>query len=274
MAIKLFFLNLLTICCLNAHAFSFKPFKEYLSGDDSKDIIEKIATFESDRTISALKKMHASKIIKNKPDNLKRFKGLLNLLSEEIENDDVLDVVDEILTKVNDRLDYFEKSKSSFFPLVTAQYNSWQDHFTLKNLDSNIESRKNGLNRGPCFGGGAEYGNSFYRISLDLCLGFLAVFSNTDLESGVKTTYLKTRLGYSYFLGERSRIGTTINLLYRSSDFNVPARSELNGTTYLNIGGSLDYHFKLLNSLYFFSSVGGYISSGTLSWNNGFNWIF
>lgn len=274
MVIKSIVICLFIFRCLNAHAFSFRPFKDYLNGNDSNEIITEISKFDPLKIIAGLKKIYSTDAVNNKFEKLNRLKKLLNRLANEMENDELLDFVENMQTKVNDRLEFLEKSKSSIFGVVTFQYNSWQDHFTLRDLDSNDESRKNGLNRGPCFGGGLEYGNSFYRISFDLCVGFLAVFTNTDSESGVETTYFKSRMGYSYFLGDRSRIGANINLLYRSSDFEVPARSELNGTTYFNIGGSLDYYFKLFNNLYFFSSIGGYVSSGTLSWNNGINLVF
>ena len=215
-----------------------------------------------------------------------RFIVLLNLLEENIDDDDLLDIVDVLSSDMSDRLEYLAKRKKSYQYFVTAQYNSWQDGFSVKSLTSSEEKSYKSMNRGPCLGGGVEYGNLIYRYALDLCVGALVAFSNTEEYrpvdnngnlagySGIDMIYLKAQLGYRYFLNEKSSLSVGLPIMFRISDYVVPEQSELSGTSYFSFGINLGYHFKLTENLNFFTAFGGFLSSGALSWNNGFNWVF
>ena len=242
----------------------------------SEDAIEQIISFDSSKLSTGLKKMAASNAIKNKAKNIKRFQELLGEIEENIDDDDLLDTIDSLNSKLNDRLDYLAKSEKGFFAVTSLQYNSWQDNFTIKSLDSAVEEEHKSMNRGPCIGGGVEYGNLFYRWRADVCVGGLIAYSNTSRSgiNGIDTIYARVKLGYSYFVNEKSRIGINLASIFRFADYPVPERSEITGTTYFNFGGDLSYHFKLMNRVWFNTAVGGFLSSGALSWSNGISYVF
>lgn len=276
MVIKFILAFSILISSQSVFCFSFAPFKSFMKNQGSEEAIEKIIEFDSLKLTAGLKKMAASNAIKNKAKNIKRFQELLTQLEENIDDDDLLDTIDSLNAKLSDRLEYLEKSKKSFFAVTSLQYNSWQDNFTIKSLDSAVEEEHKSMNRGPCIGGGVEYGNLFYRWSTDICLGGLIAYSNTSRSeiNGVDTIYARIKLGYSYFINEKSRIGINLASIYRFSDYTVPSRSEITGTSYFNFGGDLSYHFKLMNRVWFNTAVGGFLSSGALSWSNGIRFVF
>ena len=275
MALNKIIVVVFTFISFNSFGFSFKPFKDYLRGDNSDELIENISSFKPKKVSKALIKMSMSNSIKNKRKTIQRFQELLTVIEDNFDDDELLDVVDELNQKITDRIEYLDKSEKSFFPYMSLQYNSWQDSYTVRSLVSNNETQYDSMNRGPCVGGGMEYGNLFYRFSAEVCAGALLVFSNTsDGGSGVDTIYIKAQTGVSYFLGSKSRLGLNVSSIYRISDYPVPGLSELNGTTYLNVGANLSYQFEVYNNIYFFSSFGGFLSSGALAWNNGINVVF
>ena len=257
-------------------------FKTNLEQDDLDTIFE-----HNPKVLGKIiKQISRSKEIVENPKYVGRFIELLSLLDENVDDDDLLDIVDELSSQMNDRMEYLAKRKKSYHSFVTAQYNSWQDSFTVKSLNSSEEKSYKSMNRGPCVGGGVEYGNLIYRIGFDLCVGAIITFSNTEEYrpvdgdgnlagySGVDMIYLKSQLGYRYFLSDKSSLSIGLPIIFRMTDYVVPEQSELSGTTYFNFGVNLGYHFKLMDSLNFYTAFGGFIGSGALSWNNGLNWLF
>ena len=260
--------------------------KNFFKGDLEQDDLDTIYEHDPNILGEIIKQISRSGEIIDNQAHVARFIVLLSLFDENIENDDLLDIVDHLNSEMNDRLEYLAKRKKSYHYFVTAQYNSWQDGFSVKSLNSSEVKSYKSMNRGPCVGGGVEYGNLIYRYAFDLCVGALVAFSNTEEYrpidnngnlagySGINMIYLKSQLSYRYFLNEKSSLSVGLPIIFRISDYIVPEQSELSGTTYFNFGINLGYHFKLMENLNFFTAFGGFLSSGALSWNNGLNWVF
>lgn len=256
-------------------------FKKNLEDDDLETI------YEHDPKIlgKMIKKLSENSYIINDQKRIERFLSLLILLEENVENDDLLDIIEKINSRMNDRIEFLVKNKKGFFSFATVQYNSWQDGITVSSLSGNDEQSYKVMNRGPCLGGGAEYGNLFYRLGIDLCLGGLIVFTNTQSYyetsgnemksfSGVETFYIKSDLYYRYFVSDKSSFSLGVPVIFRLTDFVLAPQTQMDGTTYFNVGLNLGYHFKLYNNLNFYTSVGGFFKSGALAWSNGLNWLF
>ena len=279
---------LISLPCFASNKVTYGLMKSYFKKNLEDDDLETI--YEHDPKIlgKMIKKLSENSYIINDQKRIERFLSLLTLLEENVENDDLLDIIEKINSRMNDRIEFLVKNKKGFFSFATVQYNSWQDGITVSSLSGNDEQSYKVMNRGPCLGGGAEYGNLFYRLGIDLCLGGLIVFTNTQsyyesLEngktvfksfSGVETFYVKSDLYYRYFVSDKSSFSLGLPVIFRITDFVLAPQTQMDGTTYFNVGLNLGYHFKLYNNLNFYTSVGGFFKSGALAWSNGLNWLF
>lgn len=216
-----------------------------------------------------------AKKINADPNKVARALKVLKLLENQADDDDVLDSIDKLVGHFNYRLEQLKNSATFFTAFVSLQYFNWQDNFSITNLTSKKSVEYNSMNRGPCFGGGIEYGNQIWKISGDICLGLVSVFSSGENgETGLSSYYINTTIGAQYFLSEKSRIGLGLPVIFRMADYTVPNNSSLDGTTYLNFGASVNYYYDIFSSVQFFTGVGGIIGSGTLLWNNGLKVTF
>ena len=131
------------------------------------------------------------------------------------------------------------------------------------------------MNRGPCVGGGLDYGNAIWRYSLELCFGGFGTFSNTFYETGVGMMYLSSSFDWRYFLSDKASIGVGVPIIWRSTDFALPpTATSIEGTSYFNFGLNLKYYFDLSKRIQYYTGIGGILSSGALLWANGIRFYF
>ena len=259
MALKKFFMTIvffsLFLDSFVAMAGSMKPFKQYIITPNERSL-NYILQMKPAYIVKVIKALKKSKAINRSEKKLKNTQLLMEKIEENIAS-----------------LDKIKKEKKSYSIFLLGGFKSWQDSFNVN--ESNLSVEHKSMNRGPCVGGGLEYGNALWRLSAEGCGGFVSTFSNTAFETGLSMWYLTAELAGRYFLNDHSAIGMGVPIIFRSADFLLPAdATSVDGISFFNFGANVKYYYDISKRFQFSMGIGGILGSGALSWSNGLRFYF